>query len=134
MNETNRGKLIAYLVTVLVAAVIVALVALRQGLSAGQSFHENARDLSDGFFVAGMMLTGVGLLTLIATTGLFDIFAYGMQTILSHFVPQKSGGLPKYYDFKMEREEHRKQPLRATLYVGLLCLGLAVLFVLLYYR
>ena len=129
MNETTHRKWLAYLVNGVIALVVIVLVALRQGLSMEQPFFENCRDLSDGCFVAGGMMLSVGLLTLIATTGFFDIFSYGMRTLVSHFVPQKhmedSG---KYYDYKMARAEKRKKPLHASLHVGLICMALSLLF------
>lgn len=132
MRESTRQKCIAYGVSAAVAIVVTVAVSLRQGFSFSQPFRENCRDLCDGFFVAGMMMTGIGVLTLIASTGFFDIFAYGMVTLLSHFIPRMGGG-QKYYDYKMAREEGRKRPLRNMLYVGLVCIGLSLLFLWLYY-
>ena len=132
MNETTGQKWITYGVNVIVALVMVIAVSLRQGLALSQPFRENCRDLSDGFFVAGLMMTGVGVLNLIGSTGFFDIFAYGVRTLLSHFTPQKD--FPKYYDYKAERAENRKPPLRATLWIGLICVALSAICVMGYYN
>ena len=134
MKEKTGQKWIAYGVNAIVALVIVSAVSLRQGFSLSQPLRESCRDLSDGFFVAGLMMTGIGVLNLIGSTGFFDIFSYGVRTLLSHFTPQKSGrDFPKYYDYKMERAENRKPPLRATLWVGLICVALSVICVVGYY-
>ena len=135
MKESTRIRLIAYGLSAAVALVIVVAVSLRQGLLEARSFREVCRDLSDGFFVAGLMMSCVGGLSCIAATGFFDIFSYGARTVASHFVPQKdSKGLPKYYDYKVARDEKRKKPLSTVLTVGLVCVGLSLAFVLLYFR
>lgn len=133
MNQTTRQKCIAYAVTVVIALIGIMAIALRQGLSASQPFRENCRDLSDGFFVVGMLLTGSGILSRIATTGFFDIFGFGMRTLLSHFVP-KMQSEEKYFDYKMSREDKRKRPSSAVLHVGLACLAASMILVWLYYR
>ena len=134
MDETTRHKWITYLLNGIVALVIGLSIALGRGLSASQSFSENCRDLSDGFFVAGGMMISVGLLTLISTTGFFDIFSYGVKTLVSHFIPRKDADENlKYYDYKMARAENRKKPLRASLHVGLMCIALSLLFLAGYY-
>lgn len=134
MNETTRQKWAAYLLGGVVALVIALLIALGRGLSLSQPFPENCRDLSDGFFVAGGMMVSVGLLTIISTTGFFDIFSYGVRTLVSHFVPQKHmEDTGKYYDYKMARAEKRKKPLHTSLHVGLVCIALSLLFLAGYY-
>ena len=127
MNEMNRRKWVDYLINGVVALVIALLIAFGRGLSTAQRAAENFSDLSDGFFVAGGMMIGVGLLSLIATTGFFDIFSYGMKTLVSHFKPSSyMEDTGKYYDYKMARAEKRKKPLRASLYVGLACIALSL--------
>ena len=134
MNETTRQKWVPYLLGGTVALAVALLIALGRGLSPAQSLPENCRDLSDGFFVAGGMMVCVGLLSLISTTGFFDIFSYGMRTLVSHFVPQKNPeGTGKFYDYKTARAEKRKKPLHAALHVGLICIAISVMFLIGYY-
>ena len=135
MNETNHQKWISYLINGMVALMIALLIAFGRGLSTAQRAAENFRDLSDGFFVAGGMMLSVGVLTLIATTGFFDIFSYGMKTLVSHFKPQKyMEDTGKYYDYKMARAENRKKPLRTSLHVGLVCILLSLACLVGYYH
>ena len=135
MKESTRGKLIAYGAATAVALVLVVAVSLRQGLWQAKSFPEACFALCDGFFIAGGLLCCVGGLSRIASTGFFDIFSYGARTVASHFVPQKDAkGMPKYYDYKVARDEKRKKPLNTALVVGAICLALSVLLAVLYMK
>lgn len=90
--------------------------------------------LSDGFFITGVLLASVGLLTWISSTGFFDMLSYGLRALTS-LVPFKPPKKPKpFYDYKMEREEKRKKPLNSMLIVGGAYLLLAVVFTVLYYN
>lgn len=135
MKDSTRGALLSYGLSAAVALVIALAVSFRQGLFEAASFREVCFALCDGFFIAGGLMCCVGGLSRIASTGFFDIFSYGARTIASHFVPQKDEkGLPKYYDYKVAREEKRKKPLNSALMVGLVCLALSLVFMLLYWR
>ena len=82
--------------------------------------------LSDGFFVAGLPETGLGLLLAIAGTGFFDIFSYGAHSLLVLFTPfRKPEDLPDYVTWKMLRAERRQKPGHALLFTGLLFLLLS---------
>lgn len=134
MKETARKGLISCGVNAGIALLLALAVALKQGLTAAQSFQKACGDLSDGFFVAGLILISIGTLSCIASTGFFDIFAFGGRTFLSHFVPRMNNEeTRKYYDFKAARDEKRKPPLRTTLYVGLVCIAISLAFLGLYY-
>ena len=150
-KEERRGRLIALAALALVGLVIAGLIAwYSYGLSApdtqlnvdfyelggtppGQSQRIMAA-LSDGFFITGVLLASVGLLTWISSTGFFDMLFYGFRGLLS-LVPFKAPRKPKpFYDYKMERAEKRKKPLNSMLMVGAAYLLLAVIFTVLYYN
>ncbi|NLG24635.1 MAG: DUF3899 domain-containing protein, partial [Clostridiales bacterium] len=79
--ETTGRKWARYGLAVLAGALIALLAALRQGLDLAEPAYQNARHLSDGCFVAGLLLAGVGGLAAIAATGFFDMFAYAFHSL-----------------------------------------------------
>lgn len=126
--------LLRYGITAAVGLVISALTAWRQGFAWTLPFAQNARYLSDGCFVAAILLVGVGALTWISCTGFFDIFSYAVKSLLVLFTSLRK---PKdqigFYEYKLLKEEKRGAAPRFILYVGLLFTGLSVLFLALYY-
>lgn len=75
--------------------------------------------LSDGCFVAGLLLAGMGALLWISTTGFFDIFGYAMKSLLVLFSPLRAPEKhQKFLDYKAEREEKRRPVGKETLAVG----------------
>lgn len=114
---------------------IAASVALCRGFALSKAAHLNAWALSDGFFVAGFALTALGALLLTATTGFFDIFAYGFSSLLVLFTPfRKPKDQPNYYDYKAIKAERRGKPAAFLVLTGLAFLLIALLCWGLYYR
>lgn len=116
------------------AAVIAFLIAAGRGFSLEQPLQLNARYLSDGLFAVGFLLTGMGALVWVSTTGFFDIMTYGVKSLLVLFTPlKKASEHPSYYDYKMERESRRGRPSYAMLAVGLVFLALSIACLGIYY-
>lgn len=91
--------------------------------------------LCDACFVPGAFLTGIGILVLIANDGMFDILSYGAHSLLVLFSALRSPEKHvSYYDYKMQRLARRKHPSRIILWVGLLFLAAAAVFLVVYYR
>lgn len=94
----------------------------------------NAWALSDGFFVAGLMMAGVGALVLVASTGFFDMFSYAFHSLLVLFTPLRN---PKnhetFYEYKMARDHKRAASMTAIFAVGVVYLLVSLLCLFLYY-
>lgn len=138
-RQTGKKRTISrfgqYAVTAFVALVIAIPVAHAQGFAFGQEMYRNAGCLSDGFFIAGALLTSVGILTWISTTGFFDLLAYAIHSIPVLFSAiKKPEENESYYDYKMMREENRGKPLYFLVIVGVVCLLLSVIFLWVYYQ
>ncbi len=120
-----------------VEAVIALLIARHQGLNAGNTFQLNARYLSDGCFVIGFMISGIGALTWISTTGFFDMMTYGVQygvrALIGLFGGNRRPKNQDFYDYKTERDEKRGKPMYALLICGLVFIALSALFLGIYY-
>ena len=74
---------------VLLAVLIAAALAFFVGYSAWQGTDGSTRALyqciSDGCFIAGFAYTAVGALSWVSTTGFFNIFGYGVHSLLVLF-------------------------------------------------
>ena len=133
----NKNTLISLLVQLLIASGIALAVAVNQGFSLQGQLFLNCRFLSDGFFVSTVIFLGLGLLLWISTTGFFDIFSYGFKSLLVLFTPlKKASEHPHYYEYKCEKDATRssKHINYTVLWAGLICLGLSLLALLLYYQ
>lgn len=77
MREKGRS-----LIRSIAIGAIVSVLAF--GISAGRG-NAIVHSLCDGFFVAAVLLLGVGILRAIRNTGAFDVAGYGIHSALSAF-------------------------------------------------
>lgn len=83
--------------------------------------------LSDGLFVSGLLMTGLGALTWVSTTGFFDIFGFAFSSVLTLFSPLRAPEKQKkFYEYKLEKEGKRKPGLLFILVAGLILLAAAL--------
>ena len=116
-----------------VAAVLcVALaiyIATTRGFALTAPWARQTEGISDGFFVVGLFATGIGALALIATTGFFDMFAYGVKSLVMFFTalvrPEDHGS---YFDFHQGREARRAKPRYFVLLLGVAHLAVSAAF------
>lgn len=133
-KKITRKAVLQRSVLMLIFVVIAFLIARGQGFRLNLPLKTNARHLSDGFFVIGMFVTGVGLLTWVSTTGFFDIFNYAFKSLLVLFTPfVKPENFPKFYDYKTMKAENRKKTEYSLLFMGLGLIIMAVLFLFVHY-
>ena len=85
MQKATKTKWLQYGVTTLVGLAVAIPLAFSRGFAFGGDTVVNAAALSDGCFVAAVLLCGVGILAWTATTGFFDIFSYGFKSLLVLF-------------------------------------------------
>ena len=130
----NR-KRIAFIAEILIALAAALGIAKSQGWNPTGAFLPNARWLSDGFFVVGVVYTGIGILIWISTTGFFDIMGYGLHSLWVLFTPfKRPQEHESYYDYKQVRDSKRGKPRYRLLAEGVVCILLSLLFLWLYYR
>ena len=91
-------------------------------------------NLSDAFFVPGIIVFLFGVLVWISTTGFFDSISYivaiGARALLP-FMRRDSN--EKYYEYKMAKEEKRIKGYSFILISGAIYLAVGVIFTALYY-
>ena len=135
MKETTRKSLTGYAVCIAIALTIAGSIAVHQGFDWALSIAMNCRHLSDGLFVAGVVFTGLGLLTWVSTTGFFDMFSFAVKRAAEMLMPWvKLKDRPNFYEYKMEKEAKRKKPLTTILFTGLGLIAASLVCLMLYYK
>lgn len=135
MKDETKKEAVRYIITAAIALLIAWPVATYRGMGAEQSAAWNARCLSDGFFTAGLLLTGLGALIWISTTGFFDMFSYAFHSLLVLFSPlRKPSEHESFFDYKQAKDMKRGKPLYFMVIVGVACLLVSVICLVLYYK
>ena len=94
MQKATKTKWLQYGVTTLVGLAVAIPLAFSRGFAFDGDTVVNAAVLSDGCFVAAVLLCGVGILAWTATTGFFDIFSYGFKSSAGAVQPHEAPGRP----------------------------------------
>jgi hypothetical protein len=131
LPEKRGSVLLSWVIPFAVGALITFLVyRYRSGFAyADLKGDRTLACLSDGAFVAGVILLGVGILVWVSTTGFFDMLAYGMRGLGRALLPFL--GLRKhenYYEYKQEKAEKRHPITAAVPVSGIFWLLLGGLF------
>ena len=137
-QEKKDMKWLGWALLALAEAAAAFMIARNQGLSAANPLSLNARWLSDGCFVVGLMMTGVGVLTWIATTGFFDMLSYGVQygvrALVGLFGGNRKPDSKNFYEYKLKKDEKRGKPVYVILISGVAFILLSVAFLAVYYN
>ncbi len=123
-----------YAITTLIGLAMSIGFSMAQGFSLEASLKLNMRSLSDGFFVASMLIGGIGALVWVSTTGFFDILAYAgrnLQILLSSL--WRHNEHMTYIEYKAMRDEKRGRVKAFLLVVAAFLLAIAVLVLCIYY-
>ncbi|MCR5490622.1 MAG: DUF3899 domain-containing protein [Bacilli bacterium] len=91
--------------------------------------------LTNGFFGSGIICTGVGLLILASNGGAFEMLVYGVSRFISLF--RKDHNKVKYrtyYDYHAARSAEPKHSFLYLVIVGLIYIGISMIFLALYYQ
>lgn len=128
MKNRFTARLARYGIPFMIGMCISILTALHQGFAFALPAYLKARYLSDGFFVAGILLSGLGGLVMISTTGFFDMFSYALYCLLMRFTQMKRGrDHSSFYAYKTSKDARRGKPKGFLLLLGLgFCLLSAV--------
>lgn len=117
------------------AAIALALMAGRGGFAAAdrETFWRLA---CDALFVPGVLLTGAGLLVVVAAGGAFDALHFGLQKLFGLLRrEEKRAQLPRtYFDFVTIKRGKKSPAPAALLSVGLFFLLLSGAALILYFR
>ncbi|MPN45766.1 hypothetical protein SDC9_193337 [bioreactor metagenome] len=120
MKSKHTARLVRYGIPFLIGMAISLLVARHQGFALVQPAYLQARYLSDGFFVAGILLSGLGGLLVISNTGFFDMFSYAMYCLMIRFAQVKrKGDHVSFYAYKVSKDARRGKSKSFLLLTGL---------------
>lgn len=127
-----RRGWIRYVTAAAVGALIVLLVVWGQGLFLHPSSQAAYGILCDGFFIASVLLIGIGLMCLISNEGIFDVLSFGVINMFRIFHPSRKvfSERESFYDFRMRRRDKRVG-FAFLLVVGSVYLAIAFVFMLL---
>lgn len=131
MTNQKKTAIKQYLTTVIAGLAIAAVVISFQLGQFGTSMRGIARSVSDGCFVAGCALAGLGLMTLIANAGNFYGLSYLMKRLVSQFRFREQDAKMKmtYYEYVQSQEQKEKKSVKFILIVGVVYLAIALIFV-----
>lgn len=131
--DPRKKRMIIAGVTVIAGVLIAWGAAAARGLKPGVGKMMALRYWSDGCFVTAVLFGGIGALTWISTTGVFDIFAYGFSSVVTLFTPfRKPKDQMTFLDYKTYRAEKRQPARIELLAVGLFFLMMSVLLLVAY--
>ena len=132
-----NSKIKKYIITLLSASFVTFGLLLALGLfENGLGTSELMGIFSDAFFVTGIVLVSVFVLSFVATRGTFDGISYVGKMALRGFVPgMRNGEYERFGDYKVKKMENRAE---AKSYLFLLVIGLSftlvgVLFTVLFF-
>ncbi len=130
LSRQQRRYLIASLAGI---AMVVAVLLTRKtfGKLDGQAILQ---DLSDAFFVPGVLIISMGGLMFVAENGVFDMLNFSIRKVITLVRGQKyREEQPKtYYDYVQAQDAKPRTGFGYLLKVGAAFLVLAVIFTLLY--
>lgn len=131
--KANKG-LVQFLITLGIALLIALLFLISKNSFAAQDQATLFKDLSDAFFTPSVLLLGVGGLVFVGGQGIFNMLSFGVMKVLSLIRSEKfRASQPRtYYDYVMEKAQRKEAPYAHLFWVGLICLALALLFLLLH--
>lgn len=89
--------------------------------------------LSDSAIIPGIILLCVYCLTLVSKEGIFDGIGYGTRYIINKLIPTKKMFETKtYLDYKLEKEEKRKETHYEGLIVSIVFIVICIICYLIY--
>ena len=100
-------KYLRYILSFLFGALVVLGVCSLKGVFHTADPVRALRALCDGFFLAGILLCGVGLLVFVGNNGFFDTLSYASRTVINLFMPGPFKLHPKisFAEYRMQKHE-----------------------------
>ena len=115
--------------------VIALVVCITRGIFNQTEASQVLKILCDAFFIPGVILTGLGLLSIATEDGTFDGLQYSfkqMRNVRANY--RRDASTPKsYYEYKESVKKKRKIKWH-SIFVGLAFLAVSFVFVLLFNR
>lgn len=125
----------ALIIQLLAGFAVAFLLMWQRGLFEASVTADRVRIISDGLTLVSFLYLGIGSLMWVSTTGVFDIFSFAFKKAAHALIPgrdpQKVG---KYYEYRLKKKENQKKFRGgASLVVGAVLLGLAIVMTVVWY-
>ena len=105
----ERTPLRDWLIIAAIGAVISLLVMWGRGAFSAQTAQETMRYISDGFFVAGVVLAGMAGLAYCGNEGTFDMLFFGIKQLVRSFtVRDMTQRKESFYDYRKKKQAAKK--------------------------
>lgn len=125
--------ILRYSITFGIGLIAAFLIMISKSIFSQESSRDVFRILTDAFFVPGVVICGYGLLVMASNGGTFDMLTYGIKRFFSLFQRDINKVKHKtFYEYRMAKQEN-KNPFWYLVIVGLVLIGISMIFLILYY-
>ena len=121
-------KSVKHLIYCAVTLTLVFVTAVLQGLFNPPSGMRVSVIICNAFFIIGVLMAGIGILSWAGSKGTYDIFSYAGKVILVKFKPKEK--MQSYYDYTQEKNKNRKAWLKELTVWGAICIAISALLIL----
>ncbi len=120
-------KSVKHLIYCAVTLTLVFVTAVLQGLFNPPSGMRVSVIICNAFFIIGVLMAGIGILSWAGSKGTYDIFSYAGKVILVKFKPKEK--MQSYYDYTQEKSKNRKAWLKELTVWGAICIAISALLI-----
>ena len=120
-------KSVKHLIYCAVTLTLVFVTAVLQGLFNPPSGMRVSVIICNAFFIIGVLMAGIGILSWAGSKGTYDIFSYAGKVILVKFKPKEK--MQTYYDYTQEKNKNRKAWLKELTVWGAICIAISALLI-----
>ena len=120
-------KSVKHMIYCAVTLVLVFVTAVLQGLFNPPSGMRVSVIICNAFFIIGVLMAGIGILSWAGSKGTYDIFSYAGKVILVKFKPKEK--MQTYYDYTQEKSKNRKAWLKELTVWGAICIAISALLI-----
>ena len=120
-------KSVKHLIYCAVTLALVFVTAVLQGLFNPPSGMRVSVIICNAFFIIGVLMAGIGILSWAGSKGTYDIFSYAGKVILVKFKPKEK--MQSYYDYTQEKNKNRKAWLKELTIWGAICIAISALLI-----
>ena len=120
-------KSVKHMIYCAVTLVLVFVTAVLQGLFNPPSGIRVSVIICNAFFIIGVLMAGIGILSWAGSKGTYDIFSYAGKVILVKFKPKEK--MQTYYDYTQEKSKNRKAWLKELTVWGAICIAISALLI-----
>ena len=120
-------KSVKHLIYAAVTLTLVFVTVVLQGLFNPPSGMRVSVIICNAFFIIGVLMAGIGILSWAGSKGTYDIFSYAGKVILVKFKPKEK--MQSYYDYTQEKSKNRKAWLKELTIWGAICIAISALLI-----